>query len=153
MTTADTTAKPSDEGKTTPGLTPEENVKPEQTDPPENANAEAAKYRSRLRETEAERDTLTGRLEKAHRTMVETIAGKRLEKPEALWAAGVQLEDLLDDEGHVDAEKVEAAAVKAEEELGLIRRRGAPIIPGQGGTPSRGAGFGRRGFDSAFSPR
>ena len=152
MTNTDTTPKPAGEGNTTPGLTPEENGKPEQIDPSEKANSEAAKYRTRLRATEAERDTLAGRLEQAHRTMIEGIAGRSLAKPEALWAAGTKLADLLDEDGNVDGEKVAEAAKSAQEALGLERVRNGPIIPDQGKEPERAKGMSPT-FANAFSPR
>lgn len=117
------------------------------------AASEAAKYRTQLRATEAERDTLTSRLEAAHRTMVESIAGKSLAKPEALWASGVQLQDLLDDDGNVDQEKVAEAISKASDELGLMKPANGPVVPNQGKQPERGAGMRAETFADAFGPR
>lgn len=118
---------------------------------PKGGNSEAAKYRTQLRAAEAERDTVSGRLETAHRTMVEGIASKSLAKPEALWKAGVQLADLLDDDGNVDPEKVNAAVLTAKEELGLERPAYGPIVPGQGDTPNPIKTS--ESFANAFSPR
>lgn len=103
-------------------------------EPTTGGNKEAAKYRTRLREAEAERDRLAQRLEALQRSTVETIAGKHLEKPNALWAAGTELANLLDKDGNIDAEKVEAAALTAREDLGLTRA-GLLIVPDQGKTP------------------
>ncbi|WP_412148725.1 hypothetical protein [Curtobacterium flaccumfaciens] len=116
------------------------------------ASEEAKRFRTQLRSAEAERDTLAGRLETAHRTMVESIAAKSLAKPEALWKAGTKLEDLLDDDGNVDADKVTEAAANAVEELGLAKRLNGPIVPGQGDTPDR-SGMPRETFANAFAPR
>lgn len=74
---------------------------------------EAAKYRRRLRETESDRDRLASVVEGYQRREVEAAAGGLLAAGSDLWAAGVQLPDLLGDDGQVDAGKVEAAAQAA----------------------------------------
>lgn len=151
--TTNTTDVQGGQQKPTPGT-----QDPQQTGTPAPAseqskggNAEAAKYRTQLRATEAERDTLTARLETAHRTMVEGIASKSLAKPEALWASGTKLADLLDDDGNVDPEKVTAAISDAKERLGLERPAHGPIVPGQGDTPERR--LSPETFANAFGPR
>jgi hypothetical protein len=151
MTDTTVAPKPAGTGYTTPGLTPEENTKPEPTDAPESANSEAAKYRKQLRTTEAERDTLTGRLERAQRTMIEGIAAKHLAKPEALWVSGAEIADLLDDDGNVDDDKVAAAVKDVQERFGLERPVYGPIIPGQGDTPTHKPQ--RPAFADAFTAR
>lgn len=118
---------------------------------PKGGNSEAARYRTQLRATEAERDALTSRLEAAHRTMVESIASKSLSKPEALWKADIELEDLLDNDGNVDAEKVAEAVSAAKEQLGLERPAYGPIVPGQGKTPDPIKI--KESFATAFGPR
>ncbi|WP_137875248.1 hypothetical protein [Rhodococcus sp. Q] len=90
----------------------------EQADEP-NGNREAAKYRRRLRETEAERDTLTQRVEALQRAEVDRIATAAKLKPEALWASGAELPALLTDTGTVDAELVAAAIATARTTLGI----------------------------------
>lgn len=87
------------------------------------ANREAARYRKRLRETEGERDQLAERLNAMRRTEVERLAGDTLRVPSALWASGVDLADLLDEQGNIDQAKVKAAAASALDSLGLERRR------------------------------
>ena len=81
--------------------------------PPESGNAEAAKWRTKLRETEGERDTLTGRVQAMQTAEAERLAGEHLKKATGLWAAGAKLEDLLGEDGNVDAGKVKAAALSA----------------------------------------
>lgn len=111
----------------TENITPEETPKapddaandqpteaPESNDQPSN---EAAKYRRRLRETEAQRDTLTATLEVYRRREVEAaaeVAG--LARGADLFDTGVQLADFIGDDGVVDGGKVAeaAAAVLAE---------------------------------------
>lgn len=83
-----------------------------QPDPPEpeGGNAEAARYRTRLRATEGERDTLSQRVERMQRREVERLAGERLAQPGDLFAVGgTALADLLTDDGDVDAERVTEA--------------------------------------------
>lgn len=97
---------------------------------------QAKKYRLRLRETEAERDDLTGRLDAAHKQIAEAMAADRIQKPDALWKAGVDVHELLDDEGRVDPALVKAAADQAAADLGLARNlvRGNHV-PNEGSNP------------------
>lgn len=94
------------------------------------------KYRERLRETEAERDTLRATVESMQRREVERLAAEHLVKPASLWTVGVELENLLDDDGTVDPEKVRAAAVDARQQHGLedsqSARKRAPVVPREG---------------------
>ena len=77
---------------------------------PAKLRKEAASYRRRLRETEAERDKLRARVEASDRLEVERQVGGDggLADPGDLWLA-VQLDDLRNDDGALDSEKVEAA--------------------------------------------
>jgi hypothetical protein len=74
---------------------------------------EAANYRTRLRDTEAERDRLAATVATFQRAAVEKLAasgdGKKLAAGADLWVAGVKVEDLLAEDGTVDAAKVSAA--------------------------------------------
>lgn len=76
---------------------------------PHAAAREAAKYRTRLRETEAERDKLRAQVDAMHRAEVERCAGTRLADGTDLWLAGVDLADLRDDTGQLDTAKVNDA--------------------------------------------
>lgn len=79
---------------------------------------EAAKYRRRLRDTEAERDLLVTRVEVLQRAEILRLAGSDLAVPEDIFTIGeVSPIDLLDEAGMVDRDKV-AAAVE-----GLIASR------------------------------
>jgi len=86
-------------------------------EPPPTANSEAAKYRRRLREAEAERDRLAGLVTGHQRAEVERMASSGI-GPAALadgadlWAAGVELAELLDDEDRIDADKVAAVTAR-----------------------------------------
>lgn len=87
-------------------------------------NQEAAAYRVKLREAEAERDRLAGVVAGMQRAAVEELAEKAGIKPKALWLSGVDLADLLvaegeDGAGTIDRTKVDAAITTAREELGI----------------------------------
>lgn len=106
----------------------------EETEQGGKGNREAARYRKQLRETETERDQLRERLDTMHRAEVERLAGAVLSKPSGLWAAGVQVADLLAEDGTVDRSKVEAAAKQAAAELGLARPS-RNYVPREGANP------------------
>jgi hypothetical protein len=73
---------------------------------------EAAKYRRQLRDTEAKAATLSNRLEAMQRREVERLAAADLAAPADLWLAGLELADLLTDDGDVDEAKVREAAAR-----------------------------------------
>lgn len=153
-----TTEQSTDEqatGQQTPAPEPEQVEQPDTEQPEEGkaeegkAGREAAKYRRQLRDAEAERDSLRGTVETLQRRMIEKHAGQTIAKPEALWAAGIDLGDLLDGDGMPDDEKVRAACVKASESLGLSRPRGGNYVPGEGRATRVRTGVGD-GFTDAF---
>lgn len=141
--TEDTAAtEPQDgvQGTETAATTPEATELPEDaTEAEETGNGEAAKYRRRLRETEAERDTLAGRLEAMQRGEVERIAAATVKSPAALWAAGIEVADMLTEDGTVDPAKVRAAASQAADRLGLATPRPPNYVPREGANPAVGA--------------
>lgn len=110
---------------------------PEQTEP--NPNREAANYRTKLRETEVERDGLRGRVEALLRREVEGIAAEHLAVPGDLFdVAGVQLADMLGTDGEIDADLVRvtaAAAVAQRPGMGKARPQW-PGTKGQGNRPT-----------------
>lgn len=112
------------------------------TEPPakDKPNAEAARYRTQLRDAEAERDTLRGRVETMQRAEVERLAADaKLTVPSAVWRAGVELADLLDDEGNLDPDKASDAITTARDTLGLAVRPGTPKPdPTLGGSGAEG---------------
>ncbi|MFN6548904.1 hypothetical protein ACP6C7_07200 [Mycolicibacterium septicum] len=73
-------------------------------------NREAAKYRRKLRDTEAERDTLRDRLTVLRRSEVERLVADRFRDPADVWRDGTQVDELLDDGGDIDPAKVNIAA-------------------------------------------
>lgn len=102
----------------------------------ERANSEAAKYRHRLRETETERDTLASRVERLQHADVARQVGDRLAVPEDLFAFGLKLADLLNEDGEVEDGLVETAL------FGLLDARPglAKVAPRSVGPSSIGAG-------------
>ena len=100
------------------------------------------RYREQLRAAEADRDTLRNNLEAMQRREVERLAAQHLTKPAALWTVGVELENLLGDDGTVDPERVLAAAQNARQELGLedpkAKLRRGPVVPREGTTVQSG---------------
>lgn len=89
------------------------------------AGADAAKYRTQLREVEAERDGLRGQLEAFQRQAVDQLAETAGLKPAALWAAGTELAGLLLEDGRVNVEAVTAAVATTREALGIPRAASA----------------------------
>lgn len=120
------------------------------------AGREAAKYRTRLREVEAERDQLLTQLQAMRRREAERYAETAGLKPVALWAAGTDLADLLADDGTVASDKVAAAVKAARDYLGIQPLPKAPPAIGQGDLAG-GSVHDRAGrpgaFADAFKPR
>lgn len=71
---------------------------------------EAAKYRTRLRDAEAARDTLSERLSTMQRREVERLAAGHLADAADIWRDGLELDTLLGEDGHLDSAKVVEAA-------------------------------------------
>lgn len=97
---------------TDPDTAPEDVDQPdaEQEQEPDNGNAEAAKWRRKLRDAEAERDALTEQLTAQHRAIIDwraTNAARGAVDPQLLDAAGIDITDLLDDNGHLDMTAVD----------------------------------------------
>lgn len=108
---------------------------------------EAAKYRVRLRETEAEVQRLTTALAAAQRSQIESLVGSAL-NPETFWKLTDPAE-LLDDTGAVDPELVREAAQKVRQEIGTVKPQGRGLVSGaQSGAPAKAPSF-----VDAFSPK
>ncbi|WP_336819496.1 hypothetical protein [Gordonia sp. MMO-8] len=108
-----------------------------------------ARYRVERNQARAEVDRLSGVVAAMQQREVDRLCEAADLKPKALAAAGVELADLLGDDGTVDVEKVNDAVGVAREELGLGPR--APKA-----SPTQGQ-FGRDGGGSddwaaAFAP-
>ncbi|MGH3967727.1 MAG: hypothetical protein ACRDTV_06320 [Mycobacterium sp.] len=112
------------DGAQTPTDAPDASEAPDTTEAPETAatdadshpdadgdgDREAAKYRRRLRDAEAERDQLAERLNAMQRVEAERLAAQHLADPTDLWRDGLELAELLGDDGLIDAGKVADAA-------------------------------------------
>lgn len=140
MTTEQTTP---DDATTTPeGSTTPDTAEGSTTAPDDRPGSEAAKYRRRLREAEAERDALRDRLNGANRREAERIASAHLAQADDLFAFDTRIDDLIGDDGLIDVERVEtacAALIEARPGLRLPSRR--PTFDGGAratSTPSRG---------------
>lgn len=122
----------------------------EATEPAEpSLSREAAKYRTRARDAETERDTLAAQVEALQRSEVGRIAGAVNVKTEALWAAGTQLSDLLTEVGAVDEKKVASAIDNAVATLGISRKPRPNTAPKEGTGGEHPGGL-RDGWQDAF---
>lgn len=114
--------------------TPEDT--PEDTDDTEPAaGSEAAKYRRKLREAEAERDDLAARVEALQRAQVVTLLEAARVKPDAVFAVA-PLAHLLAEDGTVDPDKVKAAIDSARDRFGIATPTKGSYVPGVGNQPS-----------------
>ncbi|WP_116248180.1 hypothetical protein [Nocardiopsis sp. FIRDI 009] len=86
---------------------------------------EAARYRTQLRATEAERDALAGRLETLQRAEAERHAqgGNGLHNGADLWVFGTDVSELLDDDGRVSPDKVNERVNTILDERPYLRRQ------------------------------
>jgi hypothetical protein len=104
-------------------------------------NREAANYRRRLRETERERDTvaaerdaLSERVSGFQRREVEQSIKGRLHDAGDFWRHA-ELAEVLDDDGHPDATKVDAVLDKIKSEAGHLLVPPPDLMPGRRGEP------------------
>lgn len=103
---------------------------------------EAASYRVRLREAEAERDSLRERLDRLQRAEVERLASAGgLAVAGDVWQFGASLDTLRGEDGTIDAETVEGLIAA------LLRDR-----PGLRSTPVGDVGIGRGGAARGQGP-
>ena len=116
---------------------------------------EAAKYRTRLREVEAERDQLRAEIDAVHEARVaDFLRVKHTLTTKALWAAGLTLDDVRDETGQVTQELVQKAADTAGKALGVSARIPyAPSASGQGNVGGPIGGPAGTTFADAFAPR
>lgn len=101
-----------------------ESLAPDNSDAVAKARREAASYRTKLRETEQARDAAHGTVTALRRQVAEHMAAAEGIKPDALWAAGYTPDDLANDQGGIDAEKVADAVSHTRERLGISRFSG-----------------------------
>lgn len=108
----------------------------EHTETEPKASREAARYRRQLREAQGELESLKGQLEALRRAEVGRIVEAAKLKPEAVWAAGTDLANLLAEDGTVDAAKVAEAIKVTREVFGINPLPPAPPAWGQGNVGS-----------------
>jgi hypothetical protein len=114
------------------------------------AAAEAAKYRTKLREAERERDDLQGLVNNTRQSIVDSaVAAAQLDQRH--WnAADVPVTSLLGADGLIDDAKLSAALVSAGELTQLKPRRPAPNpLAGRVGSAEQRPS-GKAVWDSAF---
>ena len=94
------------------------------------ARSDAAKYRTRLREAEAQRDEIAAKYTSLLRGTIEAEARLKHHTPgAALWDAGTDPTELLADDGSLDPTKLRNACDAARTRYGIGR---PPESPGQG---------------------
>lgn len=99
-------------------------------------NAEAARWRRKLRDAEGERDALAQRLEAVQRQSVEGLLTASGVKAQAVFAVA-ELADLLGEDGSIDTDKVGQAVEAAREKFGIAKPTKGNLIPGVGHQPSQ----------------
>jgi hypothetical protein len=106
----------------------------EGSDTPEaqSGNREAAKYRVRAREAEAERDALAERLTALQTAELHRLAGEFLSAPEDISLSGKGLSDFLTPEGWVDHQAVEKAASEVLAARPALSKNSPAVDPTQG---------------------
>jgi hypothetical protein len=108
---------------------------PDDGDESKSANAEAAKYRRRLRDSQAQLGSVTAQLDAVQRQQVELLIAESGVKPTAVWSV-TGVAELLGDDGAIDTEKVTAAVETAREKFGIPKRQKGNFVPGVGNQPS-----------------
>lgn len=123
-----------------------ENTDTPEDSPDDTVGNEAARYRKRLRAAEAEHEKAIGELTTERDQLAEQLTAIRRNqidnhtvelgiKPEALWASGAKVEDLLGDDGVPDVAKITAAVNTARTTLGILH----PSHPQLGSRSGSGA--------------
>jgi hypothetical protein len=113
-------------------------------------NPEAARYRTRLRVTEAELTTARTRLETLQRAEVERLAGDVLAQgSDVFTVAGIALDEVLTPEGTVDADLVRMAVAQLVATRPGLHKGAKQVAPdvGQGNRGAAGASSGRSWSD------
>lgn len=119
---ADDTAQPADEHSGDPRV--------------KAARAEAAKYRTRLRETENQLAETNQRYEKLLRQIISATAAQHHRIPAAaLWDSGLNPADVLNEGGEIDLDKLTEACTSARKRYGIPAPINGPYVPGVGTQP------------------
>lgn len=107
---------------------------------------ENSKLRERLR-------TMAARLETLQRTEAERLAGKRLGRGADLWAGGIELESLLDENGDLSNELLDQAVAQVLAAHPHWRGHTAPPASTVTANDKIGGPDTRKTFEDAFRPR
>lgn len=99
-------------------------------------NAEAAKYRTRLRDAEKALQDVTAQRDTLARSMIEGHLPAHV-TPKLFWQLHEGLDGLMGDDGAVDVAAVTAAAQTIAKDYGLNLKNTAPIVPNVGNVPER----------------
>jgi hypothetical protein len=116
----------------------------------DNPNHEAAKWRVKYREAEQHNAALTSQLDAVRRDQINAHVVAAGVKPDAFWASGVTVNDLVTEAGGIDATKVGEAVAGVRERFGIDKR--SPSMSGlSSGAMNRPPP--RDTFRDAFVPR
>lgn len=135
---------------------------PDQTEPEaeptedkgKGGNSEAARYRTRLRGVEQERDALAQRVAAYTRADVVRHVSERLSDADDLFIVGqVDVADLVDDEGALDVEAVDAAVDALLERRPRLAKDWEPDAEGLDGGARRTPKSGGATWGSLLSAR
>lgn len=100
---------------------------------PTKPDDEAARWRRKLRDAEAERDALVARVEQLQQHYIGTLLDRENVTTDAVFAAGMTLADLLDADNIPDAERIKTAAATARDRLGVTP---GLYVPAEGRIPT-----------------
>ena len=113
----------------------------------DNPSRREQKYRTRLREVEAENTSLAEQVEVLQRAQIGALVADAGLKPDAVWKTS-ELATMLDpNTGAVDPQRVSAAVKFARQFLGIEVHAGLRVR--EGGNPARPSG---NTFTNAFAP-
>ena len=122
-----------------------------QTEQPDNPNAEAKKWRLKLRDAETERDNLQQQLTQARREIVANALEKdRRLDPAAMDDAGINIDELFED-GALNHDSLTQQLTTAKEQKPYLFNNGKLFVPAEGGTPTITPGG--NSWQDAFAPR
>lgn len=85
------------------------------------AARDAAKYRTQLREVEAQRDAYAEQLDTVQRQVIDAHIEKHGLTPALLWRTGLEIREVLDDDGRVNPDRVREACDTVRTEFGIPR--------------------------------
>ncbi|GAB06691.1 hypothetical protein GII30_20520 [Gordonia amarae] len=141
-TEASTDATTNDERVTTPNgaensaestsdASGESDAGKDESDAGKDGSKQPSKYRQRLAAAESERDRLQAVVAGMHEREVSRICDAAGLNRKLLTAVGVGVDDLLGEDGMVDAGKVDAAIKQARDEFGIDQTRAPFAAPTQ----------------------